>query len=592
MYTKQNGGGRNDKGIAIVTTLMLTLLLSILVGALLASSTSDTLIAGNDTRTNQTFYIAEAGIHRAAGWFTARFSGDPNSGLFILPEQNDTNNAAVPGKLSYTNTPYYQPGASANTPEQQVASSVKVLSGGILKNVVLSGDSTNTYPDSYTVVANDSSGTASTFNYSGIVNDFTSNLVNQTEGEGKFTVKATLVSIVPPTAGQQGTVTWLLQSTGTITRGTNTIIASSTMYAYLSARVTPIQKTVTVNNGNQLVNAQPGVIARGGIDWHANRITLDSYKSSKGSYNVNLAASSYPGQIGTKNRGSRGDMRTNNEILPPSTGIGIINVLNGTVTGSASATNAQPGPGESGPDPITIDESKVDDGQGGSFSLSNQFYSQPPLEFPAVPDPPAPPVGAVNYSYSSKNSATLPPNAKGYNNISVSKGQLTIPPGNYGTLNVDTQGTVVLGVQGQSTVYNLQSFTTGAQGAITFKGPVIINIKNGATIWAGSTIADPSVPASAIRWNIVGGNVSLGGHGMTLGVFYAPNSDLDMQGGTDFYGAIVSKNVSLGGNAAIHIDEDAVSGARYNQALFSTTNGVVGYSATNYSLWRITQSLN
>ncbi len=592
MCNKQRADLRNDKGIAIVTTLLLTLLLSILVGALLSSSTSDVLITGNDVRTNQAFYIAEAGIHRAAGWFTAKFGTDPNTGHFILPEQNPSNNAGFTGKLSYTDPPYYQKGAAATTFEQQVASSVKVLSGGVLKNVVLSGDSANTYPTSYTVSANNSAGAVTTFNYSEVVSDFTSNLSNQTEGEGKFSVKATLVSIIPPNGAQLGTATWLLESDGTITRGTNTTIASSTMYAYMSARLSPIQKTVTVDAGNQVVAESPGGIARGGINWNENQIRLDSYKSSKGGYNVALAANSFTGQIGAKNMGSRGDMRTNDEIIFPSTVIGIINLKNGTVTGSAGATNAKPAAGDPGPDPITIDTSKVDDGQGSSFSTSNEHYGQPPLTFPAVANPTAPPGGAVNYSYSSKNSATLPPNANGYNNIDISKGTLTIPPGNYGTLSVTTQGTVVLGVQGQSTVYNLQSFSAGAQAAVIFKGPVIINVKSGLTDWAGSTIADPSVPASAIRWNVVGGNVDLGGHGMTLGVFYAPNSPLNMQGGTDFYGAIVSQSVSLGGNAGIHIDEDAVSGASYNQELFSTTTSIVGYTATNYSLWRITQALN
>src|SRR6202008_2300434 len=123
------------------------------------------------------------------------------------------------------------------------------------------------------------------------------------------------------------------------------------------------------------------------------------------------------------------DMRTNNEVLPPSTTIGIINVLNGTVTGTAGATNAHPDAGDTGPDPITIDESKVDDGRGNTFLNSSELYSLPPLMFPAVTAPTAPPGTAVNYSYSSKNSATLPPNANGYKNIDVSKGQLTIPPG-------------------------------------------------------------------------------------------------------------------------------------------------------------------
>src|SRR5437588_3916982 len=188
MLMKRNFDISDDKGIAMVTTLLLTLLLSILVGAMLAASTSDVQITGNDIRTNQSFYIAEAVVHRAAGWFTSKFGADPNTGLFILPVQNASNRAGVAGQLSYTATPYYQPGVSATTFDQQLATSVKTLSGGLLKNVVLSGDSSNTYPTSYTVTANNGSGTPTTFTYSSVVSDFTSRLYNQTEGEGFFTI--------------------------------------------------------------------------------------------------------------------------------------------------------------------------------------------------------------------------------------------------------------------------------------------------------------------------------------------------------------------------------------------------------------------
>ena len=78
---------RSEKGMALVTTLMLSLLLSVLVGGMLIASTSDTLIGSNDVRNNQAFYVAEAGINRAAGWFTANFGSSPSSGLFVLPEK-------------------------------------------------------------------------------------------------------------------------------------------------------------------------------------------------------------------------------------------------------------------------------------------------------------------------------------------------------------------------------------------------------------------------------------------------------------------------------------------------------------------------
>src|SRR5258706_3645302 len=104
MKTQSAIRAQDESGMAIITTLMLTLLMSILIVAMLSSSTSDVLISGNEIRTNQVFYVAEAGIHRAAGWFSSKFGADPSGSLFVLPEQNASNTAGVAGKISYTDT--------------------------------------------------------------------------------------------------------------------------------------------------------------------------------------------------------------------------------------------------------------------------------------------------------------------------------------------------------------------------------------------------------------------------------------------------------------------------------------------------------
>src|SRR6185369_11558624 len=253
MKIAQRPSFSNEIGIALVTTLMLSLLLSTLIAGMLVASTSDTLIGSNDLRNNQAFYIAEAGVNRASGWFTARFGADPNSGLYVLPEKYlnpeptliggvdygmmGSNTAGVTGKLSYTtgelnykgtlneDKPYYKPGASLTSTAtstdptlaaeyrklQAIPTSAKRLVDGNLQNVVLAGDSTNTYPTSYTVNSLNSAGAATAFTYTDVVSNFTNTLVNQQEGEGTFTVKAILVSILPPPdATQDGTITWLV----------------------------------------------------------------------------------------------------------------------------------------------------------------------------------------------------------------------------------------------------------------------------------------------------------------------------------------------------------------------------------------------
>jgi hypothetical protein len=620
MKIEQKASFSNEKGIALVTTLMLSLLLSILVAGMLLASTSDTLIGSNDVRNNQAFYIAEAGINRASGWFTARFGADPNSGLYVLPEKYlnpeptmisgvdygmmGSNTAGEAGKLSYTTgelnykgtlneaNPYYKPGAVAGSAEQSIPTSVKMLVGGNLQNVVLAGDSTNTYPTSYTVNSLNSAGAATSFTYSNVVSNFTSTLVNQQEGDGIFSLKAILVSVLPPPdATQDGTVTWLIQSTGKLTRGTNTTIASSTLWAYLSARVHRIEGIRTVASTTQVVNADPGVVARGMVAVNANTVTIDSYKSSKGQYNASLAAGTYSGQIGATNKGSRGDVRTNDETINGV--VGYINISNGVVTGNGYSTFPPPGAGQQ--DPIFIDPAKVVFTQSPRvpFDASHKYYSLPPLTFPDIPAIPPPAAGAKNYSYSTNANGTLP--AGNYNNISVTKGQFTVPPGTYGTMSISSQGTVVLGVPGQTTTYNFEGFTSGAQTTIIYRGPVVINVKSSLDIGGQGSTSDLTTPASAIHWNFKGGNgelVSVGGGGNTLGVFYSPNNTLIYKGNGDFYGAIASKTVDIRGTGALHVDEDALLPVTTTKQVVVTATIIVGYTATNYSLWRITEEID
>lgn len=609
----------NEKGIALVTTLMLSLLLSILIAGMLLASTSDTLIGSNDLRNNQAFYIAEAGINRASGWFTARF-GDPNSGLYILPEKYlnpeptlvggvdygmmGSNTAGETAKFSYTtgelnykgtlneDKPYYKPGALAGSTEQSIPTSVKVLVSGNLQNVVLAGDSTNTYPTNYTVNSLNAAGAATAFTYTDVVSNFTNTLVNQQEGDGAFSVKAVLVSVLPPPdATQDGTITWLVQSTGTLARGTNTTFASSTIWAYLSARVNRVQGNRTVQSTTQVVNADPGVVARGMVAVNANTVAVDSYKSSKGQYGIALPAGTFSGQIGAHNLGSRGDVRTNDETINGV--IGYINISNGVVTGNGYSTFPPPKDGDQ--DPIFIDPSKVvfTSNPTVPFDASHKYYSMPPLTFPDIPAIPTPAAGSKDYSYNTNGNGTLP--AGNYNNISISKGQFTVPPGTYGTMNISSQGTVVLGVPGQTTTYNFQGFVSGAQTTIIYRGPVVINVNSSLDIGGQGATSDLTTPASAIHWNFKGGNgevVSVGGGGNTLGVFYSPNNNLIYKGNGDFYGAIASKSVDVNGTGALHIDEDALLPVTTTKQVVTTATIIVGYTATNYSLWRITQNID
>lgn len=628
----QSSSFRSEKGIALVTTLMLSLLLSVLVGGMLVASTSDTLIGSNEVRNNQAFYIAEAGINRAAGWFTAKFGRAPSTGLYVLPEKyldsdwKGSNTTGAVGKLSYTTgepnyasvveeAPYYKPGALSSSAEQSIPTSVKTLVNGNLQNVVLAGDSTNTYPASYTVQGLNADGAETSYTYTDVVSGFTSDLVNQQVGDGFFTVKAILISILPPTGTNDGMVTWLIKSEGRLTRGTNTTIASATVWAYMSALVTKVTGSRLVISQSTVVNADPGVVSRGMVTLGSNTVTIDSYKSSKGLYGSPLAANSFTGQIGAVNKGSRGDVRSNNELV---NGVyGYLDITNGVVTGNAYSTFFEDGrngtltqTGDWIPDggvllppppgPINIDATKVKYTESPSVFFGSadvpsysghKEFGQPRLTFNDI-DPIPTPTGNT-YNYSTNANATLP--AGNWNNINISKGQLTIPGGNYGTLNLSSSGKVVLGTPGQTTTYNFQGFITGSQTQIVYAGPVVINVKSSLDIGGQGSISDLSTPASAIHWNFKGGNnevVQIHGGGNTVGVFYAPNNLLKLYGNGDFYGAIAAKSVDLNGSTKIHIDQDALLPVTTTKKVTVKAVITIGYTGSDYSLWRITQHID
>ena len=154
----------------------------------------------------------------------------------------------------------------------------------------------------------------------------------------------------------------------------------------------------------------------------------------------------------------------------------------------------------------------------------------------------------------------------------------------------------MLGSTGQTTYYNFQGVTTGAQTKIIYAGPVVINVQSSLNIGGQGSSSDQTlVPPSSIHWNFKGGNnevVSLGGGSNTLGVFYAPNNNLQIKGNGPFYGAIAARSVAMNGTGAIHIDEDTLLPVTTTIQVNQQATITIGYSATNYSLWRVTQAID
>jgi hypothetical protein len=159
---------------------------------------------------------------------------------------------------------------------------------------------------------------------------------------------------------------------------------------------------------------------------------------------------------------------------------------------------------------------------------------------------------------------------------------VNLAPGAYGNLSLNG-GTTAHVSRGS---YNVNSLTlTGNSILVVDSGPVVVNIV-GSTLGGGNTALDLSggsiVNPSGIPINLqfyYGGTKStkLSGGTSTYAIVYAPNSAVNLSGGTDFFGAIVGSTVNLSGSTAVHYDRHlpGIAGGDYlwfNSATMNVTN--------------------
>jgi hypothetical protein len=143
---------------------------------------------------------------------------------------------------------------------------------------------------------------------------------------------------------------------------------------------------------------------------------------------------------------------------------------------------------------------------------------------------------------------------------------VSLPPGDYGDINLTGQGTLTL----TPGTYNINSISE--QGANTtvvvapdpithLPGPVTINVtgNNQATpiSLTGNGVQNPTLDPGTMQINYAGtGTVKIAGNSSSAFVVYAPNSNITLTGGSDFYGAILGNTVTNKGGTAIHYDRN------------------------------------
>jgi hypothetical protein len=179
------------------------------------------------------------------------------------------------------------------------------------------------------------------------------------------------------------------------------------------------------------------------------------------------------------------------------------------------------------------------------------------VAFTTPPDPdPLPPTSSTAFGKSTGCPA-------GVIGCAVSPNGATITPGG----NVVRMGNVDIGSHAElhlnAGTYVINSFSMNANSRIFIdSGEVIIHIA-GQGFGAGDTvvkitgngISNPTYDPSQLQFRYGGtGDIDMAGGAQTSALIYAPNASGKFTGGSDFYGAIILRQLTASGGAAIHYD--------------------------------------
>jgi Tfp pilus assembly protein PilX len=494
----------NEKGIALILTLILVLVISVMAVSLTFLSQSETWSSLNYRLMSQARDGAEAGVHSAANFLTSTTTYTP-AGTVSDPLSGYKYTSVWPVQSPSTATTGNDVYLSANTSKQP-----------------------SNYPYSAAQTA---------FNASGVgKGSFSAG--NTTINYATYARLLSMTKLNSTISGSSATVqTWEITSDGTIS---GVRAATVEVSAILEETVVPTfgYAAFATNNGCSALQ-----FGGGGY--------TDSYNSATYSGSGTPTAATSGGNIGTNgNLSTSGSPTTiNGNLSTPRAGVGACTTSNvtawtdtsGTVNGSIvelpqavtypTPPAVTPAPGTSN---TTLNNKATDcgaitgctyDTSGGC--ASNDFCLAPGTCPPATGGP------GIYDNITDKGGVHLKAGCYNINSFTENGG---------GALYIDS-GPVTLSIagSGQSTPFDI----TGG-GMINSVSPAY-NPMSLQIIYAGT------------------GTIKLKGGGSSIGVMYAPNATYSIGGGADWYGALIGGTLTDMGGAGIHYDrrlqyEDFVPG--------------------------------
>ncbi|HEX7152041.1 MAG TPA: PKD domain-containing protein [Thermoanaerobaculia bacterium] len=146
-------------------------------------------------------------------------------------------------------------------------------------------------------------------------------------------------------------------------------------------------------------------------------------------------------------------------------------------------------------------------------------------------------------------------------NLSISgkAGDVTVPPGTYGTFSAAGRTAFTFGVAGstQPSVYNFDSLSFAGGSELHVAGPAVITVKTGASL-AGSTLGASDKPSQLVLRVAAGGTVDVGGNAILYAVVRAPEANVVIHGGGRLRGTVTADTLRVDGNGVLEVTENDV----------------------------------
>jgi Tfp pilus assembly protein PilX len=492
-----------QKGVALILTLILVFVLSVMAVSLMFVAQTETWSSFNYRMMSQARDGAEAGVNASSGYIVNNYTEPGGTG----------------GSSSYNHSFSIFPVTYASTTSSDPTSTYNLTVSPVTYNgapVILSADSTQS---NYPVAA-----VQTAFNTNGV------GFGNIAAGGAKvnYSSHATLMSMksafIPfgkptPTTVQ----TWKITSQGSITgiRG-----ATVSITATLEQHVNP-----TFNYAAFATDTGCSALQFGGGG------TTDSYDSTAALTGGKPVTATNTGNVGTNgNLATNGNPTTiNGTLSTPRMGVGTCS--SGNVT---------------------------------AWTDTSGHVTQGLVELPQTvvyPTPTIPVAGTVNVTSNGSCPAVATMVTTGgacATSGNGSNGIMTLAPAvANGTVSLHT-----LSLTGNNDLhlaagtYNIDSLSeTGSTQLVLDSTPVIINVtgSGGGTVvdLTGGGLTNTSGSFNPMTFQILyagTGTISLKGGAAAAGLLYAPNATFSFAGNSDWYGAVIGKDMTDMGGTAVHYD--------------------------------------